>query len=50
MKYYCVSFTLAEKNFGDAKVTDFDSFLLLIEQNILRLEISVQNLLGMNVL
>jgi len=50
MKYYRIRFTLAQKNFGDAKVTDFDRFLLSVEEDVLCLEISVKDLLGMNVL
>jgi len=47
---YRVCFTLAKKNFGDAKVADFDRSLLPVEQNVLRLEIAVQDLLGVNML
>jgi len=50
IKYYRVCFTLAKQNFGDAKVADFDGPLLLIEQNVLSLQISVQDLFGVNVL
>ena len=40
-KCYRVGFTLAQKNFGNSKVSDFHCLLLLIKQNVLSLEISV---------
>lgn len=38
-----VRFALADKYFGDAEVTDFDYHLVLVEKNILRLQVPVQD-------
>lgn len=40
---YGVSFALADEDFGDAKVTDFDDHLVLVQKNILRLKVTVQD-------
>ena len=47
---YRVSFTLAQKDFGNSEVSDFDGFFLPIKQNVLSLEVSMKDLLGMDVL
>lgn len=38
-----VRFALADEDFGDAEVSDFDDHLVLVEQDVLRLEVTVQN-------
>lgn len=38
-----VSFAFADKDFGDAKVTDFDDHLVLVKKNILCLKVPVQD-------
>lgn len=40
---YRVSFALTDEDFGDAKVSDFDDHLMLVKENILSLEVSVQD-------
>jgi len=48
--YYRVSFTLAQKNFGNSEISDFDSLFLLIKQNVLSLEVSMKDLFGVDML
>ena len=38
-----VRFAFADEDFGDAKVPDFDDHLVLVQKNILRLEVPVQD-------
>ena len=38
-----ISFALADKDFGDTKVTNFDDHLVLVKKNILSLKVSVQD-------
>ena len=38
-----VSFALADEDFGDAEIPNFDDHLVLVEKNILRLQVSVQD-------
>lgn len=45
----CVSFAFADKNFGDAKISNFDNHLVLVKKNILRLQVSVQDKLVVDV-
>lgn len=40
---HCVSFAFADKDFGDAKVTDFDNHLVLVKKDILCLKVPVQD-------
>lgn len=46
---YCISFTFADKDFGDAKISNFDNHLVLVQKNILCLQVSVQDEFVVNV-
>lgn len=40
---YRVGFALTDKDFGDAKISNFDNHLVLVKKNILCLKVSVQD-------
>lgn len=40
---HCISFTFADKDFGDAKISNFDDHLVLVQKNILCLQVPVQD-------
>lgn len=44
-----VSFALADKDFGDAKIANFDDHLVLVKKDILCLKVSVQDKLVVDV-
>ena len=44
-----VSFALAHEDLGDAKVADLDDHLVLVQQDVLRLEVPVQDELVVHV-
>lgn len=44
-----VGFALAAQDFGDAKVSDLDDHAMLVQEDVLGLQVTVQDLLGVHV-